>query len=176
MKEGFTRIRREVETKWVAEYCAKFYPDFPVRYNVRLGPPREELVRLYGLEKALRMSQPWRVRADALVIKPDELILIEGKLYRPLDGLSKLPMYKSLIPSTPELAAYKHLPVRMQLLVVEVSSSIEELARQHGVELVKWAPTWVIEVWREKDLYWTKEAVELRERRKEVLRRLGFGA
>jgi len=48
------------------------------------------------------------------------------------------------------------------------------LAKSVGVELVEWAPTWVQQVFMQRDRYWTREAVALREKRKEVLRRLGF--
>lgn len=174
MKESFTRLRKEVEPRWVSEYCSKFYPDKVVRYRVPLGPIPEELVRLYGLEKAIRMYRPWRPEADALVIDKDRLILIEAKVHKIMDGLSKLPMYKSLIQHTPELAPFKHLPIEMQLLVVKAIEPWITLAKEYGVKLIEWAPTWVQEYFLQRDLYWTRESVELRERRKEILKRLGF--
>ena len=174
MRETFTRLRREVEPRWVSEYCAKFYPDKPVRYRVPLGPIPEELVAKYGLSKAIRAYRPWRPEADALVIGDRRLILIEAKVFKVMDGISKLPIYAKLVPETPELNPYKTWPVEMQLLVVKAIEPWITIARDLGIKLVEWAPTWVQEVWVQRDLYWTREAVELRERRKEVLRRLGF--
>jgi len=169
-----TKLRREIEPRWVAEYCSKFYPGLVVKYRVPLGPVPEELVKQVGLEKALRQYRPWRPEADALVFTPEKLVLIEGKVFRIMDGLAKLPMYKLLIPATPELQQFTHLPIHMQLLVVKAVEPWITLAKSTGVELVEWAPTWVQQVFLQRDRYWTREAVALRERRKEVLRRLGF--
>jgi len=174
MKEMFTKMRREIEPKWVAEYCSKFYGKYAVRYRCPLGPVPKELVELHGLEKALRMYRPWRPEVDALVIAKDKLILIEAKVRKVMDGLSKLPIYKMLVPQTPELKVYHGWPIEMELLVVKAVEPWITVAKNMGIRLVEWAPTWVWEIWRQRDLYWTKEAVELRERRKEVLKRLGF--
>jgi len=174
MRESFTRVRREIEPRWVSEYCAKFYPNYPVRYRVPLGPVPEEMIKEHGLSKAIRMYRPWRPEVDALVIQPRQLILIEAKVFKVMDGLAKLPIYKTLFHQTPELAPYRGFPVEMHLLVVRAVEPWITAAKTHGVKLIEWSPVWVREVWLQKDLYWTREAVELRERRKQVLRRLGF--
>jgi len=171
---GFTRLRRNIEPKWVSEYCTTFYPDRPVRYGQPLGPIPEDLIKEHGLEKAIRMYRPWRPECDALIINKNKLILVEAKVRKILDGLAKLPIYKRLIPETPELAPYKGWPIVMRLLTVRAYEPWITIARELGIELVEWAPTWVKEIWIQHDLYWTREAVELRERRKEVLKRLGF--
>jgi len=170
----FTKLRREIEPKWVSEYVAKFYPDFPVRFRVPLGAVPKELEKEHGLWKAIRTWRPWRPEVDAIVIRPGELTLIEGKIFKTMDGLSKLPVYASLVPETPELESYRSYKVAMQLLCVHALDWIKQAAKKSGIEVVEWAPTWVEEIWLERDKYWTPEAVSLRERRKEVLRRLGF--
>ena len=94
VKRPFTKLRREIEPKWVAEYCAKFYPNDIVKYRCPLGAPPRELVEEHGLEKALRLYRPYRPEVDALVITKTSLILIEAKVHRYVDGLAKLPLYK----------------------------------------------------------------------------------
>lgn len=170
----FTKLRSEVEPRWCSEYCLKFYPDLPVRYRVPLGPIPREMIDKYGLSKAIRMYRPFRPEVDALVIAPDKLILVEAKVHRVMDGISKLPVYRDLVPLTPELAPYKTYPVEMQLLVVKKWEPWTSLCEKYGIRMVDWAPTWVQEYFVRRDLYWTKEQVELRERRKEVLKRLGW--
>jgi len=170
----FSRIRREIEPRWVAEYCVKFYPNYPVRYRCPLGPIPEQLEEMYGVGKGKRVFRPWRPEVDALIILPDRLILVEGKVFKYMDGVSKLPVYKSLVPQTPELKPYWHLPIEMHFLIVKELAWVKEAAERMGVKLIAWAPVWVQEIWLERNKYWTKEMVELRERRKEVLRRLGF--
>uniref|UniRef100_A0A7V4CP26 Uncharacterized protein n=1 Tax=Fervidobacterium pennivorans TaxID=93466 RepID=A0A7V4CP26_FERPE len=128
----------------------------------------------YGLTKGTRVFRPWRPEVDALIVAKDKLILIEAKLYRVYDAVAKLPIYKMLVPETPELSLWRHLPVEMQLLVVKITEPWKSIAEKVGIKLVDWAPSWVQEIFWERDLYWTREAIEMRERRKEVLKRLGF--
>jgi hypothetical protein len=125
-------------------------------------------------EKALRIARPWRPEVDALVIAPKELILVEAKVFKYMDGLSKLPVYRDLIDSTPELEQYKKLPRRMQLLLPAKLDWVETAAKAVGVETVVWAPDWVKAVWEERDKYWTKEAVQAREERKRILKAIGY--
>ena len=171
---GFTKLRREIEPKWVAEYCVVHYPRYSVRYRCPLGPIREDLVEMYGAKMATALSRPIRPEVDALVIKPDQLILIEAKIFKYMDGLAKLPLYKAMIKETPELKEYAKLPVYMQLIIPTHIPWVEAYAREANVEIIVWAPAWVLEIWRQRDLYWQKPAVELREWRKEILTRLGY--
>jgi len=170
-----TKIRRDIEPRWVSEYILAHYPDAESRPRCPLGPIPKEMEELYGPEKARRAYRPSRPEADALVILKDKLILIEGKIQKLSEGLSKLPMYKSLIPETPELQAYKTLPVEMHLLVVRPIPWVLVAAEKSGVKVVQWAPPWIIPIWEERDKYWLPDAVAQREERKQKMRELGFG-
>jgi len=174
VKRPFTKLRREVEPRWVAEYCSKFYPNDEVRYRCPLGAPPRHLVEEMGLEKALRAFRPYRPEVDALVITKNAIILIEAKVHRYVDGIGKLLVYEALVPDTPELAPYLDRPVKKRLLLPILPEWIVPLAKRLNVELVTWAPDWVLEYWAERDKYWTPEAVAERERRKQILKALGF--
>lgn len=171
---AFTKKRREVEPRWVSEYIAKFYPKFEVRPRCPLGPIPENLVKLHGLSKATAVHRPWRPEVDALVLLPRHVLLIEAKIQKYMDGLSKLPVYRELIPVTPELQEYKDFAVMCHLLVPVVIPWIEEAAYRMKVDVKTWAPDWLKEIWRERDTYWTPEAVMKREERKKTLDRLGY--
>ena len=171
---GFTKLRREIEPKWVAEYCVAHYPGYPTRYRCPLGPVSEDYIRELGLRKAIGLYRPIRPEVDALVRKPDTLILIEAKIFKYMDGLAKLPLYKSMIKHTPELKEHVNLPVHMQLLLPVHIDWVSAYAKEANVEIVVWAPKWVLDIWRERDLYWQKPATEMREWRKEILRRIGY--
>jgi len=174
VKRPFTKLRREIEPKWVAEYCTRFYPNAEVRYRCPLGPVPEHLVETMGLEKALRAYRAWRPEVDALIITPEALILLEAKVHRYVDGMAKLVLYEALVPDTPELAPYLDRPTVKRLLVPIIPEWILSAARRLNVEVIAWAPKWVMEVWAERDKYWTPEAVAERERRKQILKALGF--
>jgi len=169
-----TKLRRSIEPKWVAEYCVKFYPRAEVRYNCPLGTAPEELVVEHGITKALRLYRAYRPKVDALVITETSIILIEAKVWRYVDGIAKLPLYAALVPDTPELAPYLPRVIVTRLLVPIIPSWLIRAAEKLNVEIVNWAPKWIMEIWAERDKYWTAEAVAERERRKQILKKLGF--
>jgi len=103
-----------------------------------------------------------------------QTILIEAKIFKYMDGLSKLPVYKSLIPDTPELA---HWPtdVKMELLIPAPIVWVENAALNMGVKVVSsYVQEYIKRVWEERDKYWTKEAIEEREERKRKLQEIGI--
>jgi len=158
----------------VSEYVSAHYPQLEYRPRCPLGPYLEGVAEQMGADKARRVSRPWRPEADAVLISPNRLILIEGKIFKAMDGLAKLPVYKSLIPDTPELSEHKNKPIDMQLLVVRPLGWVVTAAKKAGVLVVEWAPPWIIGIWEERDKYWAPEAVAARTQRKEALKRLGF--
>lgn len=171
---AFTRLRREVEPKWVSQYIAETWPNVKVQPRCPLGPIPKDVEKAYGAEKGARVFRPWRPEVDALVFAPKELILIEAKISKPMDGLSKLPVYKAMVPDTPELKEFSRLPVKMQLLLVQPLPWVIEAARRVGVEIVNYAPKWVVEIWEERDRYWGKKAIEERELRKKRMKAAGI--
>jgi hypothetical protein len=171
---AFTQPRRELEPKWVSEYMARTYPNAEVRFRVPLGPIPTETQKDYGLLKGLRVYRPWRPEVDAAARLPTQTVLVEAKIFKYMDGLSKLPIYKNLVPSTPELA---HWPkdVIMELLIPAEIPWVIDAARTAGVKVVTtFVPDYIKRVWDERDKYWTKEAIEKREERKRMLQELGY--
>ena len=100
--------------------------------------------------------------------------MIEAKIFKYMDGLAKLPVYKSLVPSTPELKTYRDLPVEMQLLIPVEIPWVRTAAENMDVKVYVWAPDWVKKIWEERDKYWQPRQVFEREKRKKILRDLGF--
>ena len=170
----FTKIRRELEPRWVVDCVENFYPSYISKFRVPLGPIPENLIAEYGEAKAINVYRPSRPEADAMVIFPSTLMLLEAKVVRYMDGLAKLPVYKSLIPTTPELREYKDWPVVMRLLIPVPIPWVEIACANIGVEYHAWAPDYIKQAWDEKDKYWTKEKMFARELRKKKLREEGF--
>jgi len=170
----FTKLRREIEPRWVAEYCLTHYAGFPVSYRVPVGPIPADMVTEMGMDKAIRAYRPWRPEVDAIVYLPNYLVLIEAKVFKYMDGLAKLPMYKSQIPLTPQLKEHKDKEVLMELLLPVEIPWVTSMALNSGVKVVVWAPDWVLKIWEERNKYWEPEQRLLREQRKEVLRKLGY--
>ena len=159
------RKSRQVETRLIAEYLKEHYSEFTHVLNQPLGSVSEELMRQEGYQRALGMSRPFRPVADAMVILPRYLLLVEAKVWNVVNGLAKLPLYKSLVPFTPELQQYHPREVIMRLVVGWSSLNLEIMARSVDVELVVYCPDWLTEVIDGMHKYWTREYREEREKK-----------
>ena len=84
--------------------------------EVPLGMPPESLTADVGLARALKIARPSRPMIDAIVFRPDNLLLIEFKISRWLDGLAHLVVYREMVQFTPELEQYKPLPIVLRLV------------------------------------------------------------
>ena len=100
------RKNAQVESRMVSEYLLANYAKFPHRQAVPLGKIDEKLQAQVGYQTAIGYSRPYRPEVDAIVILPGALVLLEGKVWNVINGLSKLRPYKSLVPFTPEFKAY----------------------------------------------------------------------
>jgi len=169
-----TKLRRSIEPRWVSWYIKNQYPDAEVRLRCPLGRIPVELKALHGPAKAARVYRPWRPEVDALVILPGALVLVEAKIQKYMDGLSKLPIYKALVPHTAELAVFSDRPVLMHLLLPVKIPWIMDIADDVGVEVYAVAPEWVLQIWEDRDKYWQPDARMKRAERKALLEKLGF--
>jgi hypothetical protein len=157
----------------VAEYMAQAYGKFTFMTKVPLGTIPEQLAASAGMEKALGIMRPFRPEVDAVVILPRYLLIIEAKVWSVINGLAKLPLYKSLVPFTPELRQYMPREVLMELVVGWTNPNLEIMARSVGVTVRVYAPEWLKEVVQGMHKYWTKEYQE--ERQKKLSMREYFG-
>ena len=167
------RTTQRRETQLVAEYLAqRVVPHWCVQ-GQPLGPALEGLTEAHGLEKALRISRPWRAEVDAVCVEDGRLVLVEAKIFKWRDGLGQLVLYKGLVPTTPELVDHQGKPVVLRLVIPWTSPTVERLAKDHGVEVVVFAPEWVEEYVRSYHNYWTPEYRDLREQKLALRRKWG---
>ncbi len=151
------RKNRAVETRLVSEYLLATYPKFPSINGVPLGVVDSGLMASYGYKKAIGLSRPFRPEADAVVILPRHLLLIEAKVWNIVNGLAKLPLYKSLVPVTPELKQYLPRDVLMELVVGWTNPNLEIMARDLGVKVKVYCPDWLTQVVADYQAYWTRD-------------------
>jgi len=171
---GFTKLRREIEPRWVSWYIKEYYPDAEVRLRCPLGRIPDELKELYGPAKAAKVYRPSRPEVDALVILPGALVLIEAKIFKYMTGLGQIVIYGALVQRTPELDVFRDRPVLKHLLLPKAIPWVADIAPEFGVEVVTAAPEWLLPIWEERDKYWTPGARIKRADRKALLKQLGF--
>ncbi len=151
------RKSRQVETRMLSEYLLANYGKFSYIMDVPLGKVDEGLMASVGYQKAINAARPFRPRADAIVILPRYLVLIEAKVWNVVNGLAKLPLYASLVPTTPELKQYMPREVLLELVVGQITVNLQTMATGSGVTLKLWSPSWVKEVVDSMNKYWTPQ-------------------
>lgn len=174
VRMSYTRLRRELEPRWVSEYVVKTYPNFEARYRSPLGPIPVETQANYGLLKGLRVYRPWRPEADALVKLPRFTLVIEAKIFRYMDGLAKLPVYASLVKSTPELRPWPQDTLTQLLIPASIPWVLAAAQTQKTEVITHFVPDYIKLEWEARDRYWTKEAIARREERKAKLKEAGM--
>jgi len=141
------RQRREWEAEYVAEYCQAAFPREQVVYHCRLGtwPGPLTAGELTEEEQAmLRVRMRW---ADAVILLPDKMVVVEGKLRASefLKGLGELQVYTHLLKVTPEFEKFKDRQVVGRLLTPIEDPVVNAIARQQGIETAVYKPKF----WRE---------------------------
>ncbi len=137
------RTYRTWEQQFLGEWMARFRPDARVLTHVRLGPIRPALqgVTLTALEMAALGL--WRRWADALVILPDRLELVEAKILQSPTQNAQLELYAHLLPDTPELVEFRGRRIDKVALVALEDPAATFLARSVGIQVVVWRPPWI---------------------------------
>jgi hypothetical protein len=169
-----TTARQTVEPRLVSEYCLARWPTAIIMLDVPLGANTNDIVDETGVHTGTSTFRPFRPRADGTVITPSELWLIEGKILRVLDGLTKLPFYADLITSTPELQPYWALPIKMLLITPSLPGWCASLATRHDITVEYYHPQWVHEYATKIQNQWTGQARQGRAKRRAVLESLGY--
>lgn len=141
----------------ISEYMLQNYGNYTYTLGQPLGSLPQDLLTTQGLARTMGIMRPFRPEADALVVLPRYLLLVEAKVWNVVNGLAKLPLYKSLVPITPELKEYSQREVLMQLVVGWTNANLERMAQDVGVTIVVFCPDWLKEVVDQQHKYWTSE-------------------
>ncbi len=121
----------------LAEYIKAYYSGHRVKSGCPLGQVPESLIFEYGAAKAYKVARPMRPEVDALIWEDKRLILVEAKILRWVDGLSKLPVYSAMVPQTPELQEFVSWPRVLRLVIpfIQESMVVRQLLREILVDL-----------------------------------------
>lgn len=157
MSSGVPPRVKAPETRLIGEYVALKFPGQRVAMGVPLGPEIDTGPTRITASMRLKVSRPWRPEVDALVWRDGVLLLIEAKVSEYLVGLAKLPLYRALVPTTPELAEWRDWEVRLRLVVPRARPWVDVMAEAAGVEVDLFEPEWMREYWEYRDRYWTAE-------------------
>lgn len=133
------------ERRLVSEYLSQTYPNAEIREQVYLGTHTPGINVADLSQGEIRYLGRWRRYADAVVILPDKLVLVEGSMTSKAGYISQLEMYARLLPSTPELQPFVNLPLEIVYVVALEDPLVSQMAREHGINPVIFRPDWVNE-------------------------------
>jgi len=131
------------ELRLVSEYLASQYPNALVRQRVRLGgvPPSLDGPDLDEHQRrAYTVFNRW---ADAVVILPRQLIIVEGSIPAQPNKIAQLEIYGNLILSTPEFAEFTDHEIKLVMLSAVYDPVVEKYAKSRGVKFIVFSPPWV---------------------------------
>ena len=144
---------KQKRTPWeimmIGEWVATTFPDVAWQTNVRLGSHTPRNARGQFTVEELRLLGVWRRRVDAIVYLPDRLLLVEAVLRSHPGKISTLNLYEMLVPQTPELTQYKHLPIQKTLLYVIEDPVLNILAKKDDILPIQFVPSFFDE-WFDK--------------------------
>ncbi len=135
----------ERETRLLAEWALATFPAAHVRTRVRLGALDSSLDDSHLTEAELRALGVHRRWVDMLVIEPDLLHLVEGKIVSTPGALEQLDLYQLLLPHTPELTELRSLAVERDLVIAVEDPVVTALAEARGIKVHVYHPPWVDE-------------------------------
>lgn len=163
----------QFETRYIADYLAHMWPDGGYESQVPLGPIPGYLVEQYGPAHAARLFRPYRPVIDAIKYNPDNLILMEAKVFKTLDAIAKLHLYGMLVEHTEELRLWLGKDIQLRLVTPRMTDILHELADKVGIVVDVYVTAHVLEHAQRYERYWTAPYRRARDAKQAMRRRLG---
>lgn len=91
------------EMLMLQEWLMKTRNQYRWRTRVRVGAPSKKLIRKGAPEWRRKMAGSWRRWADAIIFKPEEVVVVEATIVADPSKISQLELYLMLYNQTPEL-------------------------------------------------------------------------
>lgn len=133
------------EIQMLTEWLAKTQKGKRWMTRVRLGAPKPSVPRPDMSPEERAMIGAWRRWADAIILEPNRITIVEAAI-RPQPGkIAQLELYKLLFPQTPELRAWWGAKIEMLLLYAIEDPATIYLAREKGIRCVEYKPSWLPE-------------------------------
>jgi hypothetical protein len=131
------------EDQMVVEYVMREYAGMEARFRLRLGAYTSELDgRTLSLAESRALNRVERY-ADAIVVRPGELVIVEGKIRAEPGALGQLDLYELLVPLTAELKPFLNRPVVKELVCSIEDPLITAMARQREIRVKVYKPAWL---------------------------------
>jgi len=139
------RQYRIVHEDFLVEWLGITYPPGTWRTNVRLGRIRQPAPHELPPAERRLLRGAFGAQADAIVLLPDEVHIIEAMVRHEPGALEDLIKYKLLFKETEEFRSHWNKPIRLILLTPLKLGFYEKLANYLGIEVAYYRPAWIQE-------------------------------
>lgn len=150
------RPYRKIHDPLLMTYLLKNFPPGTFRTNVRLGKIDPKFFPEAITPEGERLASIYLPRADAVVLLPDKVIIIETMVRNEFWKMEQLNEYARLFKQTEEFKPYWHLPIELQLVTPKTSAYLEERASRSKIKVVLFS-----------DVYWELYAAQIPGRTRE---------
>lgn len=133
------------EQRLRAEYLADRHAGDETVTQARLGPTPNAPPGVKLTLAESRMLGVFRRLADAVVLYPSRVVLIEFALLPSPGDISLVQVYSRLFPQTPEFLAWSRLPLFPQIVGAIEDPLVSSLAREYGIDFILYRPSWLDE-------------------------------
>jgi len=125
------------------DYLKATYWGDQVFTNIRVGPLEPHVPRDGLSDAQKRLMGSFRRYADAVVVLPGELVVVETTMLKAVMKIGPLLEYLKLVPETPELAQFLSRPVRGELVSPIPDPRTADLCRESGLRFVVFEVDWL---------------------------------
>jgi len=145
LRRGFTVVRqyRIVHERMLLEWLMRTYPPGSWTTNVRLGMPHPEVARVSLTPEERRMLWITLPMADAVVLLPDRVDIIECLVRPEWWKILMLKVYGKLFPMTEEFRPHWGKPINLVLVTAILNPFMEWVAREETIRVIHYRPIWI---------------------------------
>jgi hypothetical protein len=135
-----------VEHRLASEFVTKVFPNDRYILRCRLGSIDEKWKASMDPDLAERIFKVTKKWADAVVLRPSEVIIIESKVFAKGVALYQLQEYARLFTITPDFQKHVGKSIRKLLQCAVLDPDVVRQAPIMGVEVWEYRPTWILPV------------------------------
>jgi hypothetical protein len=139
------RRRVPASTRMLHEWATLTHGNDQIFYELKLGPTVQHVIGKLDDPKLVNMLRVTNWYADATIVTPDEILIVEAAVAPNPGKISQLEHYRDLVLETPLLKDYPNRSIAMVLLFGFGDSAIVPRAQLRGIRVEIYTPSWLHE-------------------------------
>lgn len=134
---------QQVERRMQAEYLVEFYRHLKVFQNLRLGRIKSALYQDIPKDIPRRLFLVKNPRADAVVISPTTMYLLEFALEMNWNHVAQLMYYQEHLKDTADLQPYSSRVIKLRLIYAVYEPAAASYATKNNIDIEQYVRPWM---------------------------------